>query len=192
MVVKFSTYLNRRVFIMSLFLKATFQILFYFNAAGVKGSIFLKNRHFIIQEKFNKLIYGINTIIKCGTWQPVNFQLASCSWNEMIFYHISQLMLPILIQRYNKKIISFLIQFKTERLTEILQAVRCHILLSYWYFIYQFIKPFLDKKKISIFEEYGAFKCHVEAVIHINLFITRFLITQFWIQHGSKMDPKNV
>ena len=32
-----------------------------------KGSIFLKNRHFIIQERFNKLIYGMNTIIKCGT-----------------------------------------------------------------------------------------------------------------------------
>ena len=26
--------------------------------------------------------------------------------------------------------------------------------------IYQFIKPFFDKKKISIFEEYGAFKPH--------------------------------
>ena len=33
-----------------------------------KDSIFLKNRHFIIQEGFDKLIYGINTmiIIKCG------------------------------------------------------------------------------------------------------------------------------
>ena len=30
--------------------------------------IFLKNRHFIIQESFNKLIYDINTlVIKCGT-----------------------------------------------------------------------------------------------------------------------------
>ena len=28
------------------------------------GSIFLKTRHFIIQERFNKLIYGINTIIQ--------------------------------------------------------------------------------------------------------------------------------
>ena len=28
--------------------------------------------------------------------------------------------------------------------------------------------------------------------LHINLFIKRFVITQFWIQHGSKMDPKNV
>ena len=33
----------------------------------LKGSIFLKNGQFIIQERFNKLIYGINTIIKCGT-----------------------------------------------------------------------------------------------------------------------------
>ena len=55
----------------------------------VNGSIFLKNRHFIIQERFNKLIYGIKKIIKCGTWQPVKFQLVSPSWNEMIFYHIA-------------------------------------------------------------------------------------------------------
>ena len=33
----------------------------------LKCSISLKNRHFIVQERFNKLIYGINTIIKCGT-----------------------------------------------------------------------------------------------------------------------------
>ena len=39
----------------------------------LKDSIFLKNRHFIIQVRFNKLKYGINTIIKCGTRQPVNF-----------------------------------------------------------------------------------------------------------------------
>ena len=32
----------------------------------------------------NAVIYGINTIIKCGTWQPVKFQLVSRSWNEMI------------------------------------------------------------------------------------------------------------
>ena len=41
----------------------------------IKGSIFLINKHFIIQEKFNKLIYGINATLKCGTWQPVKFQL---------------------------------------------------------------------------------------------------------------------
>ena len=59
----------------------------------VKGSIFLKNRPFIIQERFNKFVYGIKTIIKYGTWQPVKFQLVSRSWNEMIFYRISELML---------------------------------------------------------------------------------------------------
>ena len=72
-----------------------------------KGSIFLKNRNFIIQERFNKLIYGINAIIKCDTWHPVKFQLVSRSWNEMIFYHISELMLPTLIQRYDKKSFRF-------------------------------------------------------------------------------------
>ena len=51
----------------------------------VKGSIFLKNRHFIIQERFNKLIYGITTTMKYGTWQPVKLQFVSRSWNEMIF-----------------------------------------------------------------------------------------------------------
>ena len=44
----------------------------------LKGPIFLKNRHFFfIQERFNKLIYGINTIIKCGIRQPVKFQLVN-------------------------------------------------------------------------------------------------------------------
>ena len=37
------------------------------NICLFKGSIFLKNRHLIIQERFNKLRYGINTIIKCDT-----------------------------------------------------------------------------------------------------------------------------
>ena len=65
---------------------------------------------FIIQERFNKLIYSMNTIIKCGTWQPVKFQLVCRFWNEMIFYRISELMLPTLIQRYDKKIIFDLVQ----------------------------------------------------------------------------------
>ena len=69
----------------------------------LKGFIFLKNRHFTIQEMFIKLIYGTNRIIKCGTWQPVKFQLVSRSWNVMIFYRISELMLPTLIQRCDKK-----------------------------------------------------------------------------------------
>ena len=32
----------------------------------IKGSIFPKNSHFIIQERVNGLVYGINTVIKCG------------------------------------------------------------------------------------------------------------------------------
>ena len=45
--------------------------------------------------------------------------------NEMIFYGISELILPTLIQRYDKKSFHFWSnsQFKNERLTEILQAV---------------------------------------------------------------------
>ena len=44
--------------------------------------------------------------------------------NEMTFYGNTELVLAILIQRYDKK--SF--YFKNERLPEILQAVWCHIL----------------------------------------------------------------
>ena len=84
-----------------------------FQLESIKGSIFLKNRHFIIQERFNKLIYCINTIIKWGTWQPVKFQLVSCSWNGMIFHRISELMLPTLIQRHNKKSFHFWSRSKT-------------------------------------------------------------------------------
>ena len=47
----------------------------------------------------------------------------------IIFYRISELMLAPLIQRYGKK----LFHFRNERLTEILQAVRCNILWLYWY-----------------------------------------------------------
>ena len=48
-------------------------------------------------------MYCINTFIKCGTWQPVKFQLVSISWNEMNFYRISELMLLTFIQRCDKK-----------------------------------------------------------------------------------------
>ena len=50
----------------------------------------------------------------------VNLSFLNWIKTEMIFYHISELMLATLIQRYDKK--SF--HFKNERLTEILQAVR--------------------------------------------------------------------
>ena len=61
-------------------------------------------------------------------------------------------MLAALIQRYDRNhFIS--IQLKNERLTEILQAVRCRILWSYWYYI----SIYLEKKNVYT-EEYGAFK----------------------------------
>ena len=52
--------------------------------------------------------------------------LSVLNWikTEMIFNHVSELMLATLNQRYDKK--SF--HFKNERQTEISQAVRCHIL----------------------------------------------------------------
>ena len=39
------------------------------------------------------LINWYITITKCGTWQPVKFQLVSHFLNQMIFYQISELML---------------------------------------------------------------------------------------------------
>ena len=50
------------------FLFFFFVLFFFFSPEqNMKGSIFLINRYFIIQERFNKFIYGSNTIIKCGT-----------------------------------------------------------------------------------------------------------------------------
>ena len=64
-------------------------------------------------------------------------------------------MLPTLIQRYDKKNhFIFFDQFKNERPTKILHAVRCQI-YDRINTIHQFLKPFLDNKKMSIFEEYG-------------------------------------
>ena len=63
---------------------------------------------------------GINTVIKYGIWQPVKFKLPGSKWNDFLSY--------FWINVGNINIISFLIQFKNERLIEILQAVRCHIL----------------------------------------------------------------
>ena len=60
------------------------------------------------------------------TAYKISVSLSYFNWikNEMIFYRISELILATLIQRYDKN--SF--HFKNERLTETLQAVRCHIL----------------------------------------------------------------
>ena len=57
----------------------------------------------------------------------ISASLSFLNWvkNEIIFYHISELMLATLILRYDKKKKKF--QYKNDRLTEILQAVRWHI-----------------------------------------------------------------
>ena len=58
-------------------------------------------------------------------------------------------MLAILIQRYDKKILSFQERGTNRNFT----GVRCHIYCTNT--IYQFIQPFLDNK-MSVFAEYGA------------------------------------
>ena len=90
-------------------------------------------------------------------WQvtacKISVSLSFLKWikSEIIFYRISELMLPILIQRYVKNHF-ILIRFKNEKLTENFTGFQ----VPHFMIIYQFIKPFLDNK-MSIFEEYGAF-----------------------------------
>ena len=61
--------------------------------ALVEGSLFIKNRLFCIHEKFNKLIYGINTIKKM--WHlaackiSVNLSVLKRIKNGMIFFIVS-------------------------------------------------------------------------------------------------------
>ena len=52
----------------------------------------------------------------------ISISLSFLKWikNEMIFHSISELILAILILRYDEKSFSFLIQFKNDTLTEIL------------------------------------------------------------------------
>ena len=61
----------------------------------------------------------------------ISVSLSFLNWikNEIIFYGISELMLAALFQRYDKTSFHFI--FWSSWLTEILHAVRCHILLSY-------------------------------------------------------------
>ena len=94
----------------------------------------------------------------------ISVSLSFLSWikNEMIFYHISELMLATLIQGYYKK----LFHFKNERLTEILQVPHFMIVLIPYI---NLSNLFLDNK-MSIFEEYGAFKS-LPKKYKFNLFI---------------------
>ena len=69
----------------------------------------------------------------------ISFSLSFLNWvkNEMIFYRIAELMLPTLIQRYDK---NHLISRTKDRLSGATFYGNINT-------IYQFIKPFLDKKK---------------------------------------------
>ena len=78
----------------------------------VKGSIFIdillckKNNNKKTnkpkkQQRFDKLIYSINTIIKHLTACKISVGLSFLNWN-VFFYRVPDLMLPPLIQRYDK------------------------------------------------------------------------------------------
>ena len=71
----------------------------------------------------------------------------------MIFYHISELMLATLIQRYDKK------NHFISNTRDWLKFYRLSGVSFYDYIntMFQFIKSFMDNK-MSIFEGYGAFK----------------------------------
>ena len=131
-----------------------------------KGSIVLKNDIFI-QERFYKLIYSINMIIKYGLSQPVKFQLVSRfemdqKWNDF-FYRISGLMLATFIPRYDKN--HFILRMRDAQNFYSLSGAPFYDCINT---IYQFIKLFLDNKK-STFEGYGAFKGDNSAKIVLAL-----------------------
>ena len=89
--------------------------------------------------------------MKCGIWQPVKCQLFSPLWPGSKMKCFSSY-----LRINNGDHFIFFIHFKNERLTEILQLSGATF-YDRINTIYQFIKPFLNNK-MSIFEEYGAFK----------------------------------
>ena len=99
-------------------------------------------------------------------WQvtacKISVSLSFLKWikSEIIFYRISELMLPILIQRYVKNHF-ILIQFKNEKLTENFTGFQ----VPHFMIIYQFIKPYLDNK-MSIFEEYDCIYLENSAIFY--------------------------
>ena len=123
-----------------------------------------------VQERLINWWYGIDMrwywyyhkiwhLIAC----EISVSSSILNFHYYFFYCISELMLKTLIQRYNKKIIIIIKIFhfwSSSRTREELNY--CSRLSESTFYdciitIYQFIKPFLDNK-ISIFEEYGAFK----------------------------------
>ena len=117
---------------------------------------------FFIQERFNNLIYSINTIIKCGIWEPVKFQLVSC------------LLLATLIQRHDKN--HFILRTRDLLKFYRQSGATCYDCINT---IYQFIKPFLDIK-MSVFEVYGAFNGwlgHKTSTQNQSYYIEPFIIS---------------
>ena len=144
--------------------KEKYQIIF-----NIKGSIFLKNRHFIIQERFHKLVYGINTIIKCGIWQPVKFQFlvswagSKMKWFFFFFFRISELMLPTLIQRYNKNHFIFDSLQKLETNWDYTDCQMPHFMIVLIPYV-NFIIPFMDKKKCIFLRKMEPLKTNVSSL----------------------------
>ena len=94
---------------------------------------------FIIQERFNKLTYLYNHKMWHLTACKISVILSFLKWSD--FYCISELMLQILIHRYNKKIISFQ-EWETNW-----NFADCQMPIFYDHIntIYQFIISFFDK-----------------------------------------------
>ena len=107
----------------------------------VKVSIFLKNRHFIIQERFTKLIYDINTIIKCGT--------TACKILVSLSFVIEWFLSYRWINVANIKKNHFIF-WSSSQTNTCCQMPHVYDSINT---TYQFIKPLLDKK-MCIFEEY--------------------------------------
>ena len=115
--------------------------------------------------------------------------------NEMIFYHIFELTLPTLIQRYDKNSFHFWFssnmkdQLKFYWLSD--ATFYDHIII-----VKQFIKPFLDKK-MSSFEEKGAFKANElhttkkKKIIIITLSTLGKKIQQILNYHTFLIAPEN-
>ena len=125
----------------------------------LKDSIFLKNRHFFLSKKgLIKLIYSIDTIIKCDIWQPVKFQLVSRFWTgSKMKWFLSYLWINVgnINSELRYKIISFQ-EWETNCSFTVCHFYDC-INTIYQFMIalipYIILKPFLDNK-MSIFEVY--------------------------------------
>ena len=64
----------------------------------LKGTIFLKNRHFFYPRKIWQIDKYFLYDHKCGIWQPVKFQLVSGFWTGSkmyFFFFLSYLLINV-------------------------------------------------------------------------------------------------